>query len=115
MNLRIVSAGAVDGGGPDDRVDAAAVRQAGVDHRVEAVDVPPGRGDHAPDRLEQLVLVLEPDVGLGQDAAPLDEDLVGAVDHDLAHRAVVKQAVERSVADRGAQDDVGERRLLDAS
>src|SRR5207247_1440405 len=52
------------------------------------------------------------DLGLGQDAAALDEDLVGAVDHDLAHRAVVEQAVERAVADGGAQDDVGEGRLL---
>src|SRR5207248_899816 len=104
--------GAVDGGRPDDGVDAAAVREARVDHRVESVDVAPGRGDHAPDRLEELVLVLEADVGLGQHAAPLDEYLVGAVDHDLAHRPVVEQAVERSVADRRAQDDVGKRRLL---
>ncbi len=104
--------GAVDGGGPDDRVDAAAVRKAGVDHRVETVDVAARGRDHAPDRLEELVLVLEPDLSLGQHAASLDEDLVRAVDHDLAHRAVVEEAVERSVADRGAQDDVGKRRLL---
>ena len=71
-----------------------------------------GRGDHAADRLEELVFVLEANVGLGQHSAPLDEDLVGAVDHDLAHRPVVEQAVERSVADRRAQDDVGKRRLL---
>jgi len=33
----------------------------------------------------QLVFVFEPDVGLRQHAAPLDEDLVRTVDHDLAH------------------------------
>ena len=103
---------AVDRGRPDDGVDAASVRQAGVDHRVEAVDVAAGRRHHAPDGLQQLVLVLEADLGFGQYASPLDEDLVGSVDHDLAHGAVVEQAVERAVADRRAQDDVGQRRLL---
>src|SRR5207302_92771 len=75
--------GPVYGRRPDDGVDAAPVGEAGVDHRVEAVDVAAGRGDHAADRLEQLILVLEANVGLRQHAAPLDEDLVGAVDHDL--------------------------------
>ena len=103
---------AVDGRRPDDGVDAAAVWQARVDHRVEAVDVAPGGRDHAADRLEQLVLILETDIGFGQHAAALDEDLVGSVDHDLAHRAVVKEAVERSITDRGAKDDVGQGRLL---
>ena len=74
--------------------------------------MPPGRGDHAPDRLEQLVLVVETDLGLGEHAPALDEDLVGAVDHDLAHRPVVEKRVERAVTDRGAKDDVGERRFL---
>ena len=104
--------GAVNGRGPDDRVDAAAVRKPRVDHGVQAVDVTPGGRDHAPDRLQQLVLVLEPHVGLRQDAAPLDEHLVRAVDHDLAHGTVVQKAVERAVPDRGAQDDVGQRGLL---
>src|SRR6266540_2063576 len=95
-------------GWSDDGVDAAAVGEPRVDHRVQAVDVPPRGGDHAADRLQELVLVLEPDIGLGQDAASLDEDLVRTVDHDLAHRAVVKQAVQGSIADRGAKDDVRE-------
>src|SRR6202049_4058623 len=100
-------------GGPDDGVDAAAIRKARVHHRVETIDVPARGGDHAPDRLQELVLVLEPDVGLGEYAAPLDEDLVGTVDHDLAYGAVVQQAVERTVPDRGAKDDVRQRRLLE--
>ena len=104
--------GAVDGGGPDDGVDTASVGQAGVHHRVQPVDVPACGRDHAADRLQQLVLILEADVGLGQYAAALDEDLVRAVDHDLAHRPVVEEAVERPVADRRAKDDVGERRFL---
>ena len=99
----------VDRGGPDDRVDAAAVGQPGVDHRVETIDVAPGGGDHAADGLEELVLVLEADVRFREHATPLDEDLVGPVDHDLAHRAVVKEAVERSISDRGTKDDVRER------
>ena len=102
----------VDRGGPDDRVDTAAVGQSRVDHRVEPVDVAPGGGHHAADRLEQLVLVLESDVGLGQDAAPLDEDLIRTVDHDLAHRSVVEKAVQRSIADCSAKDDVGQGRFL---
>src|SRR5207245_4613729 len=96
-------------GGPDDRVDTAAVGQPGVDHRVETIDVAPRGGDHAADGLEELVLVLEADVRFREHATPLDEDLVGPVDHDLAHRAVVKEAVERSISDRGAEDDVRER------
>src|SRR5216683_822390 len=112
MKRAITLSGVVDGRRPDDRVDAAAIGQARVDHRVKAVDVAPGRGDHAPDGLEQLVLVVETDLGLGEHAAALDEDLVGAVDHDLADRPVVEKRVERAVTDRGAKDDVGERRLL---
>ena len=103
---------AVYRGGADDRVDAAAVWQPGVDHGVQAVDVAAGGRHHAADRLEELVLVLEPNVGLRQDAAALDENLVRAVHHDLAHGAVVKQAVEGAVSDRRAKDDVGQRRLL---
>ena len=99
----------VDRRGTDDGVDTAAVRKARVHHRVETIDVAAGRRHHAADRLQQLVLVLEPDIGLGQDAAPLDVDLVRAVDHDLAHRPVVQQAVERAVADCLPQDEVGER------
>ena len=74
--------------------------------------MPAGGGDHAPDRFQELVLVLESHLGFGEDAAALDEHLVRAVDHDLADGAVVEEAVEGSVADRRAQDDVGERRLL---
>ena len=77
--------GAVDGGGPDDGVDTAAVGQAGVHHGVQAVDVAACGRDHSADRFQQLVFVFEPDVGLCQHAAPLDEDLVRTVDHDLAH------------------------------
>ena len=104
--------GAVDGGRPDDGVDTAAIRQASIDHWIQAIDVTARRRHHAPDRLEELVLVLEMDFCLREHAAPLDEDLVRSVDHDLAHRPVVKQGVERSVSDRGAQDDVREGRLL---
>src|SRR5881227_3177996 len=62
LNLRMVSAAPW----------MAAGRQARVDHRVEAVDVAPGGRDHAADRLEQLVLILETDIGFGQHAAALD-------------------------------------------
>src|SRR5207302_1128220 len=96
-----------DRGGPDDRVDTAAVRQAGVDHRVETIDVAAGGGDHAADGLEELVLVLEADVRFREHATPLDEDLVGPVDHDLAHRAVVKEAVEVRALPRRRIEDVG--------
>src|SRR6202162_233752 len=63
-------------------------------------------------RLQQLVLVLESHVGFRQDAPTLDEDLVWAVDHDLAHGAVVQETVERAVTDCGAEDDVGQGRFF---
>src|SRR5215467_3308002 len=59
--------------------------------------------------LKLLVLVVETNFSFGEHAAPLDEDLVRTVDHDLAHRPVVQERVERTVADSGAQDDVGQR------
>ncbi len=57
-------------------------------------------------------VVLEPHVGFRQDAPPLDEDLVWAVDHDLADGAVVQETVQRAVTNRGAEDDVGQGRFF---
>ena len=64
-----------------------------------------GDGDHAADRLQQLVLVVELGVlDLLDHAVALDVDLVGTVDHDLADGAVPEQVVEWPVADGGEQD-----------
>ena len=53
-----------------------AVRQPGVHHRRRVVDPAADRGDDPVDDLEQVAVVLEPDVGLLQPAVPLDEDLL---------------------------------------
>ena len=65
--------GAVDGQRLDDGVDAGAVGQAGVHHRRRFVDPAAHRRDDAVDDLQQVPVVLEPDVGLLQPAVALDE------------------------------------------
>ena len=55
-----------------------------VDHRRRLVDAPTDLGDDALDDAAQVVLGDEPGVGGLDDAAALDVDRVGRVDHHLA-------------------------------
>ena len=84
----------------DDHVDALAGRQARVDHRAGLVDAAVDLRDDAVDRLVQLRLVGEGDVRALEPALALEEDLVGAVDHDLGDRRVGEQRLEHPEADR---------------
>jgi hypothetical protein len=84
----------------DDHVDALAARQPRVDHRAGLVDAAVDLRHDPVDRLVELGLVAEPDVGPVQAPVALDEDLVGAVDHDLGHRRVGEQRLEHAEADR---------------
>ena len=83
----------------DDHVHALAGGQAGVDHRAGLVHAPVDVRDDAVDRLEELRLVGERDVGALDPAVALDVDLVGPVDHDLGHRVVGQQRLEHAQAD----------------
>ena len=84
----------------DDHVDALAARQPRVDHRARLVDAPVDLRDDPVDRLVELRLVAEADVGALQPAVALDEDLVGPVDHDLRHGRVGEQRLEHAEPDR---------------
>ena len=96
----------------DDHVDALAGGQPGVDHRAGLVDAPVDGRDDAVDRLEQLRLVGEGDVGALDPAVALDVDLVGAVDHDLGHGVVGQQRLEHAEADRLVDDAADQPRAL---
>ena len=68
----------------NDGVDARAVLQARVHDRLRFVDAPAHLRDDLLDDVQQVRVVLEADRGLGELAVALDEDLVVAVDQDVA-------------------------------
>ena len=91
---------AADGERPDDRVDARAVLEARVDERRRLVDPPPeGRHDTLDDGSHALVVG---EAGARLDDAPsrLDVDRARVDDHDLGHRRVGEEALERPEAQR---------------
>ena len=96
----------------DDHVHALAGGQAGVDHRAGLVDAAVDGRDDPVDRLEELRLVGEGDVGALDPAGALDVDLVGAVDHDLGHGVVGQQRLEHAEADRLVDDAADQPRAL---
>ena len=89
----------VDRQGRDHDVDPRAVGEPRVDHRAELVDPPPERRQDSLDRVPQLLLVGEGDVGRLDPPAALDVDAPRAVDHHLLDRGVGEQVLERSEAD----------------
>ena len=62
----------------DHDVDPRAVGEAGVDHRAELVDAPAERREDALDRVAQLLLVGEGDLGRLDPPAALDVDAARA-------------------------------------
>ena len=88
----------------DDGVDAAAVGQPGVDHRAGLVDAAAHLADDLVDGAPQVHLVGEVSLHGEQPSAPLHEDLVRAVDHDLADVRVAEERLDGAVA----QDVVGD-------
>ena len=109
---RIVIVGPAQRERRDDHVHALAAGQARVDHRAGLVDAPVDGRDDPVDRLEQLRLVGERDVGALDPAVALDVDLVGAVDHDLGHGVVGQQRLEHAEADRLVDDAADQPRAL---
>ena len=82
----------------DDRVDARAVGQAGIDPRARLVDAPADGGDDPVDDPEDVLVVQEGAIDALDLPAPLDVDLVRAVDHDLGDRVVGEEGLERPEA-----------------
>ena len=68
----------------NDGVDARAVGQARVHDGLRFVDAAAHLGDDLLDDVQQVRVVLEADRGFGELAVALDEDLVVAVDQDVA-------------------------------
>src|SRR6185437_8076012 len=90
--------GAVDGQRRSDDVDAAAVRKARVADRARFVDAAADLADDALADIEKLLVVAEADAGLLDLAVHLDEDLLGAVDHDVGDVVARQQRLQRAVA-----------------
>ena len=109
---RIVIVGPAQRERRDDHVHALAAGQARVDHRAGLVHAPVDGRDDPVDRLEQLRLVGERDVGALDPAGALDVDLVGAVDHDLGHGVVGQQRLQDAQADRLVDDAADQPRAL---
>ena len=93
----------------DDGVDARAVGEARVDARARLVDAPPERRDDPVDDAQHVLVVQEHAVDALDLATALDVDVRRPVDHDLGHRLVVEERLDRPEA----LDLVGQ--LLDES
>ncbi len=98
--------------GRQHRVHAAAVRQARIDHGARLVDAAAHPRHDAIDRPPQVLLVRELQVGLVEPAATLDEDRVGAVDHDLGDLRVAQERLERAVAQDVVDDLLADARAV---
>ncbi len=77
-----------------DDVDAGSVGEAGVHHGRGLVDAPAHRRHDALDDAAQVLFGDEAHLGLLDDAAALDVDVVAAVDHDLVHGRVVEELLD---------------------
>ena len=89
-----------------------AVGKACIHHRRRVVDAPADRGDDAVDHLQQVAVVLEPDVGLLQPAVPLDEDLLARCSPECRRSRVLDQRLQRSQAEDLVQDLADQRLTL---
>ena len=101
-------AGAVDRERRHHHVDARAVRQARVAHRRGLVDAAPERSQHPLDRVQQLGVRPERDVGALDDAAPLDPDVARPDHHHLVDGRIGQQRLERPEPGRQANDPRGQ-------
>ena len=87
--------GAVQGQGRDDGVHPGAVGQAGVHHGGGLIDAAADVGDDLVDGVQQVGVVPEAHRGFFQLAAPLEVDLVIAVDQDIGDAGVVHEGLQR--------------------
>ena len=93
----------------DHHVHARAVGQAGVDERLGLVDAAAERREDALDRVAELPVAREPDLGGLEPPAPLDPRRRGAADQDLVDLGVGEQRLERPEAERALGDPGHER------
>ena len=98
-NFRIVSSGPEsESGGMIAFTRDPSGRRASTSGR-RLVDPSSDLADHLRDDPAQVRRVGEGQCGLRQQAGPLDPDVLRTVDHDLRHRRVGEQALERPVAE----------------
>jgi hypothetical protein len=102
--------GPVQGERRDDHIHPRAVGQARVAERLGLVDAPPERGEDALDRVAQLGLGGEGDVGRLQAPRPLDPHGPRAVDHHLLDRRVAQERLERPEPEGALGDQRDEMR-----
>src|SRR5712692_2152859 len=79
-------------------------RYACVDRGARLVDAPPEPPQDPLDDRHDVRLVVERDVGALDDPVALDEHLARCVDHDLLDLGVVKQRLDRAVAEHVVDD-----------
>src|SRR3954471_397053 len=84
------------------------VRQARVAQRLRLVHAPPQRRQDPLDRVAQLLLACEAHVGRRQPTAALDLHRRRARDHDLVHRSIAEQRLQRPEPERALGDPRGE-------
>ena len=99
----------------DHHVDARAVGQAGVDERLGLVDAPAERREDALDRVPELAVAGEADVGGLEPPVPLDPGGRGAGDEDLVDLGIGEQRLERAEPERALRDPGDERRARASS
>ena len=94
----------------DDGVDARAIRQARVDDGLRFIDAAADLRNDLFDDVQQVRVVLEADLGLGELAVALDEDFVVAVDQDIADARLFEQRLQRAESEHFVEhlfDDLG--------
>src|SRR5882724_6349698 len=91
--------GPVDRERLDDRVDAGAIGEAGIDHGRRVVDPAADGRDDPVDHLEQVPVVLEPDVGRLQLTVALDVHLLVGIDQNVRHLGILHQRLDRAQAE----------------
>ncbi len=96
----------------DHHVHARPILEPRVTHRFRLVDAPADSGNDPVDHPSQAVLVLEREARELDPSAPLDEDLLGPVDHDLADLGVAQEGLERTKADDLVEEDLDEALLV---
>src|ERR1700733_1316913 len=97
----------------DHGIHARAVLQARIHHRGTLVDAPADRGDDALNDAGHRAVAGEGHREALEHPGALDEDLIGAVDHDLGHRVVREQRLEQAESDGLIAHGGDERRAVE--
>ena len=84
----------------NDGVNTRAVRKTGVAHRRRFVDAPSDLRHDAVEDLHQVVVVAERNLRALNAPVLFEEDVLGAVDHDIGDAVFLEQRLERTEAER---------------